>query len=185
MLVGKRTASRAAVSHPEGDDVYDDWEAVYRDNVAWVYQLMVTKVGSAPDAEDLTAEVFLAALRPLRLSVTVAEVRAYLLATARTVLATYWRRTLGREVTALHEETVAAVLLDAPADSGAAARARKILAALPVRYRRILQLRFLDGRTIKEAATELGITAGNAKVLQHRALRQAEQVAAEMEDGHA
>lgn len=60
---------------------------VYRDNVARVYRLMYVKVGNRPDAEDLTAEVFATALRPLRVSASAAEVRAYLLATARMVLA--------------------------------------------------------------------------------------------------
>ncbi|MGY2061514.1 RNA polymerase sigma factor, partial [Nocardia gipuzkoensis] len=72
-------------------DRYADWEAVYRDNVSWVYGLMFTKVGNRPDAEDLTAEVFMTALKPLRVSASVPEVRAYLRATARTVLAGYWR----------------------------------------------------------------------------------------------
>ena len=40
---------------------YPDWEAVYRDNVDRVYRMMVAKVGNRPDAEDLTAEVFLTA----------------------------------------------------------------------------------------------------------------------------
>ena len=73
-------------------EVYPDWEAVYRDNVERVYRAMVAKVGNRADAEDLTAEVFLTALRPLRLSASVGEVRAYLAATARTVLAGHWRR---------------------------------------------------------------------------------------------
>ena len=71
---------------PTGE-AYADWEAVYRDNVDRVYRMMFAKVGNRPDAEDLTAEVFLAALRPLRVSASVGEVRAYLAATARTVLA--------------------------------------------------------------------------------------------------
>ncbi|MDT5211280.1 MAG: hypothetical protein QOF67_3695, partial [Mycobacterium sp.] len=37
--------------------VYPDWDAIYRDNVTWVYRLMYGKVGNQPDAEDLTAEV--------------------------------------------------------------------------------------------------------------------------------
>ena len=45
------------------DAAYPDWDAVYRDNVTWVYRLMYSKVGNQPDAEDLTAEVFMAALR--------------------------------------------------------------------------------------------------------------------------
>jgi RNA polymerase sigma-70 factor (ECF subfamily) len=85
-------------------EFYPDWEAVYRDNIDRVYRLMFAKVGNRPDAEDLTAEVFLAALRPLRVSASVPEVRAYLLTTARTVLAGYWRRTLGREITRLTDD---------------------------------------------------------------------------------
>jgi hypothetical protein len=61
---------------------YPDWDAVYRDNVTWVYRLMYGKVGNQPDAEDLTAEVFMTALRPLRVSATVPEVRKYLRMTA-------------------------------------------------------------------------------------------------------
>jgi DNA-directed RNA polymerase specialized sigma24 family protein len=87
------------------DDTYPDWEAIYRDNVVWVHRLMFAKVGNRPDAEDLTTEVFLAALKPLRVSATVPEVRAYLLATSRTVLAAHWRRTFGREITDLDTET--------------------------------------------------------------------------------
>ena len=70
---------------------YPNWEAVYQDNATWVYRTLFARVGNRADAEDLTAEVFLAALRPLRLTASVAEVRAYLRATARTVLAAHWR----------------------------------------------------------------------------------------------
>ncbi|MFE0027172.1 RNA polymerase sigma factor [Amycolatopsis sp. NPDC059021] len=163
-----------------GTDAYPDWEAVYRDNVERVYRLMFAKVGNRPDAEDLTTEVFLLALKPLRVSASTGEVRAYLLATARTVLATHWRRTLGREITALDEERDVAVLEAGTEDPGKLARAEAILAELPDRYGRILRLRFLEACSLKEAAAELGITVGNAKVLQHRALRQAAAVAERM-----
>jgi RNA polymerase sigma factor (sigma-70 family) len=157
-----------------GAEVYPNWEAIYRDNVGWVYGLLFSKVGSRPDAEDLTTEVFLAALRPLRVSATVPEVRSYLVATARTVLADHWRRTLGRELTTL-EDDVALPERDIGRDR--AAEADRILADLPENYRTILRLRFLDGRTLKEAAAEMNVTVGNAKVLQHRALRAAAKVA--------
>jgi len=162
-------------------EVYVDWNAIYTDNIGWIYRLMFAKVGNRPDAEDLTAEVFLAALRPLRTSASVPEVRAYLLATARTVLAAHWRRTLGREITTLDLEQMAAAVSDPdPASDISKAtvqHAEALLAALPERYRRILQLRFLDSYSIREAAVELGISMANAKVLQHRALRLAAEVA--------
>lgn len=156
-----------------GPDTYPDWESIYLDNVERVYRLMFAKVGNRPDAEDLTTEVFLAALGPLRTTASVGEVRAYLLATARTILASHWRRTLGHPVTTLDAETVEDVLAAAPGNERAAARAQEILAGLPDRYRHILTLRFLEACSIREAAARMGISVANAKVLQHRALRQA------------
>lgn len=161
-------------------EVYPDWTAVYRDNVDRIYRVMYAKVGNRPDAEDLTAEVFVAALRPLRVSASVGEVRAYLLAAARTVLAGYWRRTLGVEVTTLDDESVESVFDEPPAPSRAEGRTAAILDALPANYRRILELRFLDAATVREAAAAMGISTANAKVLQHRALRRAAQVAQEV-----
>jgi len=161
-------------------EIYPDWDAVYRDNIGLVYRVIFAKVANRPDAEDLTTEVFLAVLRPLRLPASVGEVRAYLLATARTVLARYWARTLGQPVTALNED-LGEVFSAPQLASEAPRRAERILAALPERYRRILQLRFLDACTVAEAAQALGISVANAKVLQHRALRRAAEIAAELE----
>lgn len=172
------------------DDAYGDWESAYRDNVDRLYRLMYARVGNRADAEDLTAEVFTTALRPVRLTASKGEVRSYLLLTARTVLASHWRRRLGRPVTLIDPETDLAYLA-APAGpigpagpdavSDAPARAARILEALPDRYRRILELRFLEACSIKEAAHAMQISVGNAKVLQHRALRMAAKVAAELD----
>lgn len=156
------------------DDSYPDWEAVYEDNATWVYRTIFARVGNRADAEDLTAEVFLAALRPLRLTASVAEVRAYLRNTARTVLAAHWRATLGREITEI--EDIAAPAESEEAVSTAPERVATVMQTLPDNYRRILELRFLQGRSIKESAAEMGVSVANAKVLQHRALRLAAQV---------
>jgi RNA polymerase sigma-70 factor, ECF subfamily len=158
-----------------GDDVYTDWDAIYLDNVTRIYRLMYAKVGNRPDAEDLTAEVFLAALGPLRVNASVGEVRSYLLTTARSVLAGYWRRRLGVEVTTIDPDAELQVMDVPPGPSLAPDRARRVLDGLPERYRRILELRFLEAMSLKEAAREMNVTVGNAKVLQHRALRLAAQ----------
>lgn len=154
---------------------YADWNAVYQDNVTWVYRTIFARVGNRADAEDLTAEVFLAALKPLKITASVAEVRAYLKATARTVLAAHWRQTLGREITTIDDLELAARDSE-EAVSTAPERVGEVLEALPDNYRRILELRFLQGNSIKDSAKELGISVANAKVLQHRALRLAAQV---------
>jgi RNA polymerase sigma-70 factor, ECF subfamily len=158
------------------DASYPTWEAVYEDNVTWVYRTIYSRVGNQADAEDLTSEVFLAALRPLRLTASVPEVRKYLKMTARTVLAAHWRATLGREITTIDDA-------DIPADPGsdepvsdAPQRVAAVLGVLPLQYRRILELRFLEGRSVRESANEMGVSLANAKVLQHRALRLAAQI---------
>jgi RNA polymerase sigma factor (sigma-70 family) len=153
---------------------YADWDAVYRDNVTWVYRLMYGKVGNQPDAEDLTAEVFMTALRPLRVSATVPEVRKYLRMTARTVLASYWGDRMGRQVTVIEDDVPEPIEPEAIA-SDAPDKVRRLLQQLPDNYRRILELRFLQAFSVREAASQMGVTVANAKVLQHRALRMAAQ----------
>ncbi|MDX6214758.1 MAG: hypothetical protein QOG99_342 [Frankiales bacterium] len=168
--------------HLVDNDVYGDWESVYRDNVHRLYRLMYARVGNRSDAEDLTSEVFATALRPLRLSASKGEVQSYLLVTAKTVLASHWRRRLGQQVTTIDPESDLSFLTerstpDEPSD--APARVQQVLDALPDRYRRILQLRFLEACSIKEAAHAMQVTVANAKVLQHRALRMAARVSVE------
>jgi RNA polymerase sigma-70 factor (ECF subfamily) len=169
--------------HVVDDAVYRDWESVYRDNVDRLYRLMYARVGNRPDAEDLTSEVFSRALPPLRLSSSKGEVRSYLLITAKTVLAAHWNRRLGRPVTIIDPDLDLSYLTE-PSEpqppSDALARASRILEALPDRYRRILELRFLEACSIKEAAHTMHVSVSNAKVLQHRALRMAAKVAAEL-----
>jgi RNA polymerase sigma factor (sigma-70 family) len=157
---------------------YPDWEAVYRDNVTWVYRLMYSKVGNQPDAEDLTAEVFMTVLRPLRVSASVPEVRKYLKMTARTVLASYWGDRMGREVTSIDDDLPEASEPELVA-SDAPDRVRKLLQRLPDNYRRILELRFLQAFSVREAAGHMGVSVANAKVLQYRALRMAAQTSEE------
>ena len=165
-------------------DSYADWESVYRDNVARLYRLMYTRVGNRPDAEDLTSEVFRTALGPLKLASSKGEVRSYLLRTAQTVLASHWRRTLATSVTSIDPESDMNALVEpsGPQEpSDAPQRARRILAALPGRYRRILELRFLEACSIKEAAQAMEVSVSNAKVLQHRALRMAAKAGLEVD----
>ena len=156
------------------DGSYPSWDAVYEDNVRWVYRTIFARVGNRADAEDLTSEVFLAAMRPLRLTASVAEVRAYLRATARTVLAAHWRSTMGREITTI-DDVAAPVDSDVSVSTGPQ-RVAVVLDGLPDHYRRVLELRFLQGRSVREAAGEMGVSVANAKVLQHRALRLAAQI---------
>lgn len=151
------------------------WDAVYREHVVRVYRFVFARTGNRPDAEDVTGQVFLRSLPRLRPAASSPEVRAYLLATARTVLADHWAARYGVPVDALDEERALLPLRagDGDAGDGAGARVEAVLSRLPLTYRRVLELRFLRGLSVRETARDLALSVSNVKVLQHRALRRA------------
>lgn len=157
--------------------IYPDWESVYQDNVVGIYQLVYRKVGNSADAEDLAEDVLMQTLKTLRLPAPVPTVRAYLVKTARTVLADHWRRHYAARDAANELEQVP---VDIIANPDAAERAERLLALLPDQFRSVLELRFLRGYSVREAAKELGVTESNARVLQFRALRKAAQLEREV-----
>jgi RNA polymerase sigma-70 factor (ECF subfamily) len=160
--------------------MYPDWESVYQDNVVGIYQLVFRRVGNAADAEDLAEEVLMHTLKTLRLPAPVHNVRSYLVKTARTVLADHWRHHYAARDAANELEQIPAEALNAPRSSDAAERADRLLSLLPDHFRRILELRFLRGFSVREAAHELGVTESNARVMQFRALRKAAELEREV-----
>jgi len=143
-----------------------------------VFAFVFNRVGNRPDAEDLTQQVAMKAIPRLRQGASAISIRAYLFATARSVLASFWAAKFGLAEEELLEGMGAAtgVAPAATESTDAAARATRILAALPDNYRRVLELRFLRGYSIKEVATELRATPGSIKVMQLRALRAAARI---------
>jgi RNA polymerase sigma-70 factor, ECF subfamily len=157
------------------------WATVDRDDIVSIYRLMYAKVGNRPDAEDLTSQVFLAALPQLRRDADGGEVRGHLVAMARSVLAGYWCRRLGVPLTSIDEavsrgDEIGAEQARARRHSR---RLQQVLAALPADDRSILELRFLEGCSIRDAALRMGISAGRARQAQYHALRRVAELGAE------
>ena len=145
------------------------------DELDLVYAFIFARVGNRADAEDLTQQVAMKAIPRLRAEAAAASIRAYLFATARSVLAGFWARKFGLPEEELHED-LALPATPGPARSepnAASERVTRLLAALPANYRRVLELRFLRGYSLKEVAAETGNTVGAIKVMQLRALRAA------------
>jgi RNA polymerase sigma-70 factor (ECF subfamily) len=152
------------------------WEEVYREHVGPAYRYVYARTGNRADAEDIVAQVFLRALPRLRVHASAGEIRGYLMTTARSVLAEHWTLHYGAEVGVLDTDVAEPETPPEPRDGDAGVRrAARVLAALPEHYRRVLELRFLRGYSVKETAREMGISVINAKVMQHRALRRAAQ----------
>src|SRR4030081_3004517 len=137
-----------------------------------VYAFIYARVGNRADAEDLTQRVALKAIPRLRQGAPASAIRGYLFATARSVLGGFWSTRLGLSEAELHEDLALAVPQAAPNEERADT-VQRILAELSDNYRRVLELRFLHGYSLKEVAAEMNSTVGAVKVMQLRPLRAA------------
>ena len=175
---------RLEAMHEEGGERADivhlpagqiDPVEVALEELEMVYAFIFSRVGNRPDAEDLTQQVAMKAIPRLRAGSSTASIRAYLFATARSALGGFWASKFGIAQEELQEGLLSAPPPLTPSED-AAERATRILARLPDNYRRVLELRFLRGYSIKEVAAELKATPGSVKVMQLRALRAAAKV---------
>jgi RNA polymerase sigma-70 factor, ECF subfamily len=167
-------ASRGkVVSLPHSDAPQDQnhltW--AYQTHVTAIYQYIYNRVGNRPDAEDLTAQVFTKAINGMRSDVSVPELRSWLYRVAQTTLADHWREYYAEDAAELDDDVTRP---PAPRENPEAVqRVDALLATLPESYRRVLELRFLRGYSVRETAQELALSETNVKVLQFRALNRA------------
>ena len=141
----------------------------------WAY--VARRAADRSEAEDVTSEVFRRALENLRdYEWRGTPFIAWLLKIAANTLAHRWEKA-GRESGNPLPEV-------AGPDTDLERRAMlfQLVERLPYAQRRVIELRYVDERSLLEVAKELGKTEGAVKQLQRRAL---EQLEAEMEAGHA
>jgi RNA polymerase sigma-70 factor (ECF subfamily) len=154
------------------------FQALYEENFVSVYRFVFKSLRNREETEDLTSQIFLKALRYLDPEQNSQSARSWLFKIAHTTISDYWRTHYRAPVSSLDvrleigwEEPVEEVILGT--NELAAERVYKILEALPERYRDVLRYRFLFNLSIRETAATMGVSEGNVKVLQFRALKYA------------
>jgi RNA polymerase sigma-70 factor (ECF subfamily) len=170
-----------------------EFQSLYQENLGPVYRYVYSKVRNREEAEDLTGQVFLKAVRSLDLMRDPLSTRNWLFQVARTTIADYWRVRYRGAASSLEDllETGWEGPVDEEAplvNSRAEERAQDILQALPERDREVLTCRFLLNLTIRETAARMGLSETNIKVMQYRALRRAadlEHIATDSISEHA
>jgi RNA polymerase sigma-70 factor (ECF subfamily) len=151
---------------------------IYEDHVTTVYRFVYGKVGNREEAEDLTSQVFVKAIRTFVHTRSPETLQSWLFQVARTTIADHWRRFYRLRVNSLDDlleagwEGPAEVAAD-PRSFQPEARAKALLDRLPQRYREVLSYRFLLNYSIRETAEKMQLSESNVKVLQFRALRRA------------
>jgi RNA polymerase sigma-70 factor, ECF subfamily len=149
---------------------------LYEINFERVYAYVVKRVGDRAETEDLTAEVFHQALANLkRFEWRGIPFAAWLFRIAANLISDRWQRS-GREVA-----DDSGVIDAAQAQSGNIGPAEievverratlfRLVDTLPAEQRRVVVLRFVEEKSIKEVAREVRKTEGAVKQLQFRAL---------------
>jgi RNA polymerase sigma-70 factor, ECF subfamily len=160
-----------ALPRPEGAGGQEHLTWAYQTHVTAIYQYVYSRVGNRADAEDLTSKVFMKAIHGMRHDVSVPELRSWLYRVAQTTLADHWREYYAEDAGPLDEDISRAPALRENVE--AAQRVDALLATLPDQYRRVLELRFLRGYSVRDTAHELNLSETNVKVLQFRALNRA------------
>ncbi len=152
------------------------YEAVYRACVGRVYSLCLRMVGSAPEAEELTQDVFVRAWQRLETYRGDSRFTTWLHRLAVNVVLQH-RRTQGRRWA---RET----LTDDPAKFGhAAGRAtpatridlERAIETLPPKAQEVLILRDVEGYKYREVAELTGVAVGTVKAQVHRARRMVQE----------
>jgi RNA polymerase sigma-70 factor (ECF subfamily) len=154
---------------------------LYEINFERVYAYVVKRVRDRAETEDLTAEVFHQALANLkRFEWRGIPFAAWLFRIAANLITDRWQRS-GREVAEEPGQIEAAQVESAKGKSGQLGSAEieeverratlfRLVESLPAEQQRVVVLRFVEEKSIKEVAREIRKTEGAVKQLQFRAL---------------
>jgi RNA polymerase sigma-70 factor, ECF subfamily len=146
---------------------------LYECNFERVYAYVVRRVKDRSETEDITSEVFHHALANLqRFEWRGIPFAAWLCRIAANLIADRWQR-MGREPIADDSGQVETAQGKSGNDFEEVERRAtlfRLVEKLPVEQRRVVVLRFVEQKSIKEVAREIRKTEGAVKQLQFRAL---------------
>ncbi|HET8910657.1 MAG TPA: sigma-70 family RNA polymerase sigma factor [Ktedonobacteraceae bacterium] len=158
-----------------------EFQAFYQENLGPIYRYVYSKVGNKQEAEDLTSQIFVKAIRGIDGLRGLKSMQKWLFQVARTTIADYWRVYYRASIGSLDEMLEAG--WEGPTEQepleelhSAPERVQSILQMLPDQYREVLICRFLQNLSIKETAFRLGLSEANVKVVQFRALKRAASI---------
>lgn len=155
-------------------------QTFYQENFALIYRFVFSKIGNREEAEDITSDIFLKAVRGVDTRRSSLSIQKWLFQVARTTLADYWRAHFRKGgLTSSLDELVEAGWEGPAQEQGSEVGSRPteriqgILLALSQSYRDVLTCRFLLHLSVKETAACMSRSEASIKILQFRALKRA------------
>ncbi len=143
-----------------------DFETIYNHYSSKLYRYIFYKVRTKQDAEDVTSETWVNIVKNLKTYSFNSSFSTWIYSVSKNILAQYYK--------SLYEKS-ADTFEDWMEDSKALKDKNgnfdlEVFKLLKPIQSKLLELRFLKGYKIKEAAEELKISVSNAKVMQMRAI---------------
>jgi RNA polymerase sigma-70 factor (ECF subfamily) len=145
---------------------------LYENNFARVYAYVVRRVGDRAETEDLTSEVFHHALANLqKFEWRGIPFAAWLFRIAANLISDRWQRSNREQLMDEPEQIESAPAKNQDSEEvERRATLFRLVDTLPPEQRRVVALRFVEQKSIKEVALEIRKTEGAVKQLQFRAL---------------
>jgi RNA polymerase sigma-70 factor, ECF subfamily len=141
---------------------------LYDEHFARVYAYVARRVGKRAEAEDVTAEVFQHALAHLgRFEWRGAPFAAWLFRIAANAIADRWRKSAREQGSPAQTDPPSA---EEYADAERRATMFQLVEDLPAEQRRVIVMRFIEGKNAQEIGKEIKKTTGAVRQLQFRAL---------------
>lgn len=160
--VSKEPSERELVERAKHDR--HAFARLYRTHYAAIAGYIGRRVGDPHVAEDLVAEVFVAALRTLpRYRDRGVPVRAWFYRIASNMVSRWARRNRRMLQQALDAGIAAAQESEAPERTAEAQWARKALLSLTPKYQTVLALHYLEGMPLEQVAQATGCRLGTVK----------------------
>ncbi len=161
---------RAARSDPAA------FAPLYRRYVTRVYRYIYSRVGNNADAEDLTAQVFLAALEGLQRYHEQGNFAAWLFTLARHRVTDHWRKRPAVSLDEIPDLPVEQDLHEQMSQEEALMQLRSLVRQLSDEEQELLRLRFAAGLRYEQMALVLGRKEAAVKMALHRLIHRLNDV---------
>ncbi|HET7737702.1 MAG TPA: RNA polymerase sigma factor [Tepidiformaceae bacterium] len=149
------------------------WDELYSEHHLPIFRYVFVRTRSAPVSEDITADVFLEAVRGIRrYQHRGAPFRAWLYRIAHNLTVDHHKRTV-RTVESLDGGRAAALHYggDVPLRVAERDALRGAISRLTPEQQQVVILRFIEGLSLEEVGAVTRRPKGSVKSMQHRALR--------------
>lgn len=162
----------------------DAFGEIYNRYVDHVFRFIYSKVGRKDATEEIVSETFLVLINILDAYNGDSKLSTFIFGVALNKARSYFYQQAKRKEVILDDEITE--ILSAKFDSYEEYESEsnelievldEVLKQLPENYQKILEVRFINSRSMKETSEELNISEENVRVLQYRALKKAKGIA--------